>query len=60
MKSKKQQVCRECSRLRDRCKAVSLDEGGEIVWICPRCWREKDYDAFLYEHHKEDGYGHGV
>lgn len=53
MKSKKQQVCTECNRLRDRCKAASVDENGDLVWVCPQCWKLKDYDHFLYEHHQE-------
>ena len=43
-------VCAECHKLRERCKAAMTDERGEVEWVCPKCWKEYDYDKYLYEH----------
>ena len=50
MANKKTAICYECDRERNRCKAASVDEEGNVVWVCPACWREFDYDRYLYEH----------
>lgn len=44
------QVCWECNRERERCKAVHVDETGKVEWVCPKCWRDLDYDKYLYFH----------
>ena len=43
-------VCAECHRPAKRCRAASVQPNGEIEWICVRCWKELDYDHFLYEY----------
>lgn len=46
---RKQEVCYECGKDRDRCKVAYVVEGNE-VWVCPQCWRDLHYDDYLYEH----------
>jgi hypothetical protein len=50
MSNKKKTVCYECDRERERCRAATVDADGNVVWICPTCWRDLDYDRYLYEH----------
>ena len=61
MKDKPWHVCSECNKERQRCRAVSVDAEGTITWVCRQCWKDLDYDHFMYEHHnQEKGYGHGI
>lgn len=50
MSQKKREVCWECGKERERCKAATVNRHGDVEWICPQCWREWDYDRYLYEH----------
>lgn len=50
-KSRKPQVCNNCLKLKDKCKASDVDMNGEIIWYCPECL--KDRTTPLLE---EDGY----
>lgn len=47
---KKREICWNCSKERERCKAVSVDEDGVIEWVCPQCYRDLEYEKYLYEH----------
>jgi hypothetical protein len=50
MKAKGEQVCWECNKARERCKAATVNENGKVEWVCPQCWKALDYDKYLYEH----------
>jgi hypothetical protein len=54
------QVCAECDRQMERCRACTQLADGTIVWVCRQCWRDLDYDKYMYEHRTPKGYGHGV
>ena len=43
-------LCVECKKKMERCRAVSVDETGDVSWVCRRCWREREYDNYLYAH----------
>ena len=47
-KDKGKELCMECLKLRERCKAVTVDPEGEIGWVCPSCFRNFDYDKFMH------------
>lgn len=53
------QVCSECLRQMERCRIAHADTDGKLVYVCRQCWRDLDYDKYMYEHHPK-GYGHGV
>lgn len=55
MKAKDRTECWECGRERQRCKVATVTENGEIVYVCPECWRELKYDTYLYEHNQKYG-----
>ena len=46
-------VCTACGKLMERCRAATQRADGEIEWVCRRCWRELEYDKYMYEHRKE-------
>ena len=50
-----QKLCSDCLKPRDRCRAVTVNLRGEVEYICPRCWRELNYDTYLYKH-RQPGY----
>lgn len=39
--------CFECGRKMERCRGVSVDEAGEVQWVCPKCWRELEYEKYM-------------
>ena len=47
MKAKGRVCCWECGQERQRCKKVSVTENGEVVWICPNCYHELDYEKYV-------------
>ena len=47
MSQPKEHACSECLKKRERCKAASVDEHGEIVWVCPQCWKLYGYHDVL-------------
>ena len=53
-KSRKPQVCNSCLKLKERCKAVGVDEDGEVIWGCPECLNNGTLTPL-----EEDGYGWG-
>ena len=50
MNAKGKRVCWECGRERDRCRAITVHKEGEIEWVCPQCFRNLEYDKYLYEY----------
>lgn len=44
---KSPKVCSECLKLRERCRVVSVKDDGELVYICPQCYKNLDYDKYL-------------
>ena len=40
-------TCWSCDREMERCRVVSVRDGGEIEWCCRRCWRELDMDHYV-------------
>lgn len=44
----KTEECIECHRIRERCKAVNTLPTGEVEFVCPKCFKELEYDKFLY------------
>lgn len=59
-KSEKWEVCWNCQRERQRCRAVTVNANGDIEWYCRECWRNLNMDEFMYEHLQPKGYGSGV
>jgi hypothetical protein len=49
MKSGKH-VCAYCDRERDRCRVVTIYINGGPEYCCPKCWREQDFDRYLYKY----------
>ena len=49
-KKPKQHLCSECNKMRERCRAASVDEHGNIIYVCRQCWNQKGYDMNLYEY----------
>jgi len=43
--------------MRNRCKVASVDAEGELVFVCPKCWREFSYDDYLYKHREQQQEG---
>lgn len=43
-------VCSECLRKRNRCRISTVNIDGSLVYVCRQCWKEKEYDRFLYKH----------
>lgn len=50
MNAKGFKLCWECGKKRERCRAAMVHDGGVIEWVCRRCWRELNYDQYLYEY----------
>lgn len=50
-------LCSECGKLRERCRAAVADAEGEIMWVCRACWRDLDYDQYLYQHRVAEDLG---
>lgn len=46
-KRKKREVCWSCGELRERCRPVTVYEGGTTEWYCPRCWTDFDMDHYI-------------
>ena len=58
MNAKGWEVCWNCGKQKERCRAASVrevDDRPEIEWICRQCWRDLDYDKYLYEYKQERG-----
>ena len=50
---KKWEQCWECGRDMQRCRPVYTQQNGEVAWVCRQCWRDLDFDGYLYEHRVE-------
>lgn len=48
------QTCSQCDRKMERCRAASVDENGVVEWVCRQCWKDLNYDQYLYEHKVKD------
>lgn len=49
----KREICWECNRERERCIAASIvqiDDRPEIQYVCRQCWRDLDYEKYMYQH----------
>lgn len=51
----KQETCWECGKLRERCKAVTVNEFNRIEYVCPQCFRNLDYAKYLYDYRLKQG-----
>jgi hypothetical protein len=53
MKAKGPRLCCECEKMMHGCRASIQDtDGNPLAWVCPKCWRELDYERFLYKHNE--------
>jgi len=43
-------LCDECGNKRERCKIAFVGVDRTLHLVCPACWRDLDYDRYLYEH----------
>lgn len=39
--------CDDCGKKRERCRPVMQLVSGVLIFICPQCWRELEYDLYL-------------
>jgi hypothetical protein len=45
-------TCSECNRLTTPSRArVIVTCGTSTVWVCLRCWREREYAEFYWHNH---------
>lgn len=49
-RQKEGKICSECGKERERCRVYTQDPDGNLVYICRQCWRDLEYDRYLYEH----------
>lgn len=49
----KWETCWECNRKMERCRAVTVEDD-TVIYVCRQCWRDLNYDKYLYEHKKVD------
>jgi hypothetical protein len=42
-------ICCECGKPRERCRRVVCDKDGYIHLCCPACWRDYDYQDFIFK-----------
>jgi hypothetical protein len=60
MAKDKFRLCSECGRMMERCRVVSQDAEGNLVYCCRQCFKTLDMDKYLYEYLNPPGYGPGV
>jgi len=47
---KSRQICFECDKERERCRESTREVTGNVIWVCPQCWRDLEYDKFMYDY----------